>query len=178
MAVPLPEMVGPSEEIRTCFFDAVSKVPVFADLSDEDRRELVTVSAERIYGAGDVVVRQGAEGSSMFVVGKGTLRVAIEPNDTEVARHGPGGFFGEMSLLTGKPRTATVSAVTDCELMEVTAAAFKRFVVDQPAVLEKVAAAVMQRQLELEKTRATASAAATNQSPGTFLTAVRKFLGL
>ena len=142
------------------------------------RKELVAVSAERIYGAGDVVVRQGAEGSSMFVVGKGTLRVAIEPNDTEVARHGAGGFFGEMSLLTGRPRTATVSAVTDCEVMEVTADAFKRFVVDQPAVLEKVAAAVMLRQLELEQTRANAAATASSQTTGTFLTAVRKFLGL
>jgi len=44
----------------------------------------------------------------MFIVSKGELRVTIEPNHTEVARHTAGGFFGEMSLLTGNPRTATV----------------------------------------------------------------------
>ena len=48
--------------------------------------------------------------------------------DGEVARHGEGGFFGEMSLLTGDPRTATVTAVTDCELIEIGADAFRRVV--------------------------------------------------
>ncbi len=172
------EAHGRPGETTTCFVEAVSTVPVFADLSDEDRRELVDASLERVYGAGEVVVRQGEPGASMFVVGRGTLRVTIEPNDTEVAQHGPGSFFGEMSLLTGKPRTATVRAATDCVLMEVTTDAFKRFVVDQPAVLEKVAAAVMTRQQQLEATRASAAAATGAETPARFLARVRKFLGL
>jgi small-conductance mechanosensitive channel/CRP-like cAMP-binding protein len=172
------EVSGRSADATSRFAAAVSKVPVFADLSDEDRRELVDAAIERPYGAGDVVVKQGEPGASMFVVGKGNLRVTIAPNDAEVAQLGPGSFFGEMSLLTGNPRTATVSAVSDCDLLEITADGFKRFVMDQPAVLEKVAAAVMKRQQELEATRASATTATTTQTAGSFLAAVKKFLGM
>jgi small-conductance mechanosensitive channel/CRP-like cAMP-binding protein len=170
------EIVGRPPETTAAFLDAIAQVPVFAPLDDATRRELVGMALERMYGAGDVVVRQGAPAGSMFVVSRGELRVTIEPNDTEVARHTTGGFFGEMSLLTGNPRTATVTAVTDCVLMELTAEAFRRFVVEQPAVLEQITAAVLRRQVELDRTRASASITQTLETRASFLARVRKFL--
>jgi CRP-like cAMP-binding protein len=89
-----------------------------------------------------------------------------------------GGFFGEMSLLTGEARTATVSAATDCDLMEVTADAFRRFVLDKPSVLERVSHAVAIRREELAQTRAIVVAPAGLESEENFLSRVRRFLGL
>ena len=74
----------------------------------------------------------------MFVVVRGEVVVTLEPGDREVARIGPGGFFGEMSLLTGAPRTATVRTTDDSELLEITADAFRRFVLANPTAVEQV----------------------------------------
>ena len=71
-------------------------------------------------------------GSSMFIVARGAVSVTLEAGGVEVARLGPGTFFGEMSLLTGEPRSATVAAVTDSELLEITAESFRRFGARQP----------------------------------------------
>ena len=66
--------------------------------------------------------------------------------------------------------------MTDCVLMELTADAFRHFVVEQPAVLERITAAVLQRQEELARTRANASSTQLAETPTTFLQKVRKFL--
>ena len=90
-------------------------------LTDAERARLVAASAERLYRAGEAIVRQGDTGDSMFVICRGGARVTVSPGGQEVARFGPGGYFGEMSLLTGQPRTATVSAIDDCLLLEISA---------------------------------------------------------
>ena len=170
------EQDGRHPETTAAFLDAIARVPVFASLDGQARRDLVDVAIERLFGAGEIVVKQGDPAGSMFVVSSGELRVVIDPNDTEVARHGPGSFFGEMSLLTGRPRTATVTAVSDCVLMELTAPAFRRFVVEQPAVLEQVTAAVLTRQEELARTRASIATPHAADTHTSFLERVKRFL--
>ena len=112
----------------------IEAVDLFAPLSVVDRAMLAGAARDRLYGAGQTVVRQGEAGDSMFVVGRGSVRVTIRPGATEVATIPAGGYFGEMSLLTGEPRTATVSAITDCVLLEISAADFRRIALAQPAV--------------------------------------------
>ncbi|MFN7983661.1 MAG: cyclic nucleotide-binding domain-containing protein [Vicinamibacterales bacterium] len=58
-------------------------------------------------------MKQGDPGQSMFVVLDGQVRIILEPSGQEVATTSAGGFFGEMSMLTGDPRTATVRAIGD-----------------------------------------------------------------
>jgi CRP-like cAMP-binding protein len=79
------------------------------------------------------------------VVVRGEVVVTIEPGNQEVARISDGGFFGEMSLLTGAPRNATVTAVRDSEIIEIKADAFRRFVLANPSAVEMVGAAVAAR---------------------------------
>src|SRR5262249_31503763 len=71
---------------------------------DERRREIAEATAMRPYGNGEAIVRQGEPGQSMYVIGSGTAVIVIDPDHREVARIGRGGYFGEMSLLTGEPR--------------------------------------------------------------------------
>ena len=89
----------------------------------------------------------------------GQVRVTIGPDRHEVATIGQGGYFGEMSLLTGDPRTATVSAVSDCRVVEITAAGFREIALQNPAVLDAISADVARRRAELSSAR---TAAATN----------------
>jgi len=87
--------------------------------------------------------------------------------------------FGEMSLLTGDARSATVVAEADCELLEIGAEAFRRVVLTDSAIVERIASAVATRRAELEQHRATrAAVTAVADSPQTLVTRVRQFLGL
>jgi CRP-like cAMP-binding protein len=66
------------------------------------------------YAAGDTVFAEGDKGDAMYVVRTGAL--AIERNGKVIETLGPGGVFGEMALIDGSPRGATVRATTDCEV--------------------------------------------------------------
>src|SRR5579862_3385070 len=135
-------------------------VGIFAPLSVEQRAELARRARLLEYGGGEAIVREGDPGSSMFVIAGGRAAVTLDLGKREVARLGPGQFFGEMSLLTGEPRTATVAAVSDCRLLEITVDDFRRLVMADPAVVEAVATAVTTRRTELERHRAEGAASA------------------
>jgi CRP-like cAMP-binding protein len=154
------------------------RVPVFTALSSEALAELARATTRGLFAEGEVVVRQGDSGSSMFVVASGEVVVLLEPDRQEVARIKTGGFFGEMSLLTGAPRNATVRSVVDSELLEVTGAAFRQFVLANPAAVEQIGVAVANRRAELEERRATGAAAAHVEPPHTLIDRIRRYLHL
>src|SRR6476646_7396428 len=119
--IPWPIEVGYEREWRKP--DAATKqrqreavlngVDLFSRLAPEQRSEIAAGTSTRLFGDAEAIVRQGAEGQSMFVVCSGRVSVVLEPDRRQVATIGAGGYFGEMSLLTGEPRTATVLAVGD-----------------------------------------------------------------
>jgi small-conductance mechanosensitive channel/CRP-like cAMP-binding protein len=156
----------------------LGSVEIFASLDDAARAELARAARRNLYAAGETIVRQGDSGSSMFIVVRGEAAVIIEPSGQEVARVSPGGFFGEMSLLTGAPRAATVKTRVDSELMEITADTFRQFVLANPAAVEQIGGAVAARAAELDRHRAAGAPAAPVEPPSTFVTRVRRFLGL
>ncbi|HEX4346542.1 MAG TPA: mechanosensitive ion channel family protein [Vicinamibacterales bacterium] len=153
----------------------LGRIDIFSALTDEERDALTRAAHRGLYAAGDRVVREGTAGSSMFVVAHGEVAVVIEP-DREVARIAPGGFFGEMSLLTGESRSATVKAVVDSELLEITADAFRQFVLANPAAVEQIGLAVAKRSNELNRHRAEGSPTVTPEASHTLIARIRKFL--
>lgn len=156
----------------------VASIDLFAPLSDGDRAALIAASSERLYGAGEAIVRQGEPGDSLFVICRGEVRVTLEPTGQEVARVGAGGYFGEMSLLTGEPRTATVSALDDSVVLEITADTFRRLAMVHPAVIEQISLEVAARREGLERSREVATVAAVvPEARRSFLARVQKFLG-
>ena len=170
---PPPE---PVDDRIERFSQIIGHVPVFADLPPDARRALGAGAAERLYGDSETIVREGAPGTSMFVVCRGRVAVTIGAR-TEVATIDEGGFFGEMSLLTGEPRSATVSARGDCRVLEISAHAFKTYVVNHPDVIDHIAGAAAARRRELDQSRGLATAAHADARVS-LAARMRKFFGL
>jgi small-conductance mechanosensitive channel/CRP-like cAMP-binding protein len=154
----------------------ISQVPVLAPLFREGHEALARSAREHVYGDGEVIVREGDPGASMFVIAAGDVAVTIGAGH-EVARIAAGGFFGEMSLLTGDPRSATVTARGDCRVLEIGAAAFKDYVTTHQGAIETIAAAAADRRRELDTSRA-AAAASTAEARATLADRMRRFFGL
>ncbi len=99
---------------------SIARMPIFSGIPREELASLLTVVAPIKVSPGSAVVREGEPGDSLFLIVQGTLRVATRGSDgseVELGRLGPGDFFGEVALLTRRPRTATVTAVTEAELL-------------------------------------------------------------
>jgi small-conductance mechanosensitive channel/CRP-like cAMP-binding protein len=165
---------------RTPVLEQVTRrVDMLAPLSDGERADLVAASVEQLYGAGETIVREGQAGDSMFVICSGSVCVTIGPTRQEVAVIPAGGYFGEMSLLTGEPRTADVTAIEDCHLLEITAETFRRIFLANPLVVEKVAAVVEMRRAGLARSREAVQAeTAVHHAPISLLGRIQKFLRL
>jgi hypothetical protein len=100
----------------------VPDTPLFNGFSQDELAEVIRGFRLRSFEAGDVVLLEGERGDSLFVVTTGMVKAFVRsPHGGEpllVRRMAEGDFFGEISILSGKPRTATVTAATPCEMLE------------------------------------------------------------
>ena len=158
--------------------DRLASVDLLTTLDSEGRRRLAAAAADHVFAAGEAIVRQGAAGDSMFVVLRGRVRVTLEPSGQEVAVIETGGCFGEMSLLTGDPRTATVRAIDDTQVLEIRAREFRDLVLTDPGLLTHVSHLVSERRTGLDEARATAAAANSEKPRETLLGRIQRFLGV
>jgi small-conductance mechanosensitive channel/CRP-like cAMP-binding protein len=116
------------------------RVPLFRPFGAEAFALLEQGAVEQVHPAGAEIVREGAEGRSLFVVVAGLLEVLRAPTgvETRLARLGAGDVFGEMSLLTGAPRSATVRAVTDVVVLEIAKDTLDPVLALQPDAVEEM----------------------------------------
>src|SRR6266508_763838 len=136
------------EEARAILRDEA----LFECLSDAQIDSLVQQSQVGHFGRGERLIREGAEGDSMFVLLRGAADVSISKNGTSipVATLSAGDCFGEMSLLTGERRTATVRAETDCHVMEISKPVMAEVLRDSPECIERLSELLAKRKLENE----------------------------
>ena len=152
-------------------------IDLFATLPEESRLDLSRAAREHIFATGEAIVRQGESGSSMFVVLSGRVRVVLEPSGQEVAVIEPGGFFGEMSMLTGDPRTASVRAASDVHALEIPADRFRDVALARPGLIEHISGVVDARRAGLDSARSAAAAAtASAAAPRSLLQRIQRFL--
>jgi len=125
---------------------------LFECLSDEQIESLVQQSQVSHFGRGERVIREGAEGNSMFVLLRGSAEVSISKNGASisVATLKAPDCFGEMSLLTGEHRTATVRAQTDCQVMEIGKPVMAELLRASPDCLERLSELLAKRKMETE----------------------------
>ena len=137
----------PPEDVFNTIADRLNRVSIFAPLSDEEIERLANASTTRIYAPGESIVRMGQEGNSMFVVISGVVKVQI-PELTYQKTIGTlheNDFFGEMSLLTGEPRSATVVAHEESEVLRIDKSGLAPIFESNPVLVESISELVEER---------------------------------
>lgn len=112
--------------------DALERVPLLAGLSKRSRQRLGKAMTERTYPPGKQVVTEGQGGVGFFIILEGRASVTVHGDVVKVL--GAGDSFGELALLDGQPRAATVTATTELSCVTVTLSGFRSFVLDNPPV--------------------------------------------
>jgi len=126
----------------------IGRVPLFQPLDAAELAALAGTAGVRSFAAGEAVVRQGEPGASLFVVLEGLLHVSEATENGSSRRFGqlrPGEIFGELSLLTGEPRSATVTTSTASELLEITKETFSPILERRQELAQKLGEIVAQR---------------------------------
>lgn len=157
--------------------EVLERVDLLAPMSPSARQRLAELSTILPYGTGEVIVRQGDEGAEWFIIVDGQVVVEIDRGfgPVQVAELGSGEFFGEMSLMTGEPRVATVRAVKECELLVVRRSAFQAALSEQPEVLAHISEVLVERRAMLSEHDPTESAARSRDTAPMLLARIRRF---
>jgi len=133
--------------------ELLARVPLFASLGDSDLERIAAALAARTVLAGTVVIRQGERGSSLFLVARGVVAVLVSRDGgmpERVASLHAGEFFGEMALLSAAPRSATVEAITDCQLYELSKRAIDEICATHPDTKRVLGAAAEARRVAID----------------------------
>jgi CRP/FNR family cyclic AMP-dependent transcriptional regulator len=131
----------------------LAKVPLFADLSGRQLAAVAELAQEVRYSPGRMIVRTDTPGQAFYAIVEGTAKVLRGTIATAAAtwRLGPGDFFGEMALLDGGPRSASVVAETELETIRVERADFRKLLRSEPDIALKLLAGMANRMRELMK---------------------------
>lgn len=132
----------------------LDQVPILKPLSEEARNSIAAHMRVEEYGDGETIVNQGDAGDSLFILHSGCcdVEVAVEDHRSKkVATLTPPAFFGEMSLLTGEPRSATVRAHGDAVTFMIDKEIFKSIFTKHPEISEELARALARRNLETKE---------------------------
>ena len=150
-ALPTPE------EQVDMITDLLRQVDLLTPLSRDQLHQLAQGLAPNFYGRGEVLIRQGEEGDSFFVIQQGRVQVSVTPEgsslETPVAVLGPRDFFGEMSLLAGDRRNATVRALEDARVVIIDHDSLARIMQSSPEIAAEMATIYYRRTEELVERR-------------------------
>jgi len=126
---------------------ALGSVDLFRALPTDTREDIASMLAYTPFASGEAICREGDrdEGLYMIVAGEAVVRIGAGREEREVARLVPGQFFGEMSLMTGEARTASVIAARDMVCYRVDKPAFQKLVQETPAIAERIAEVLAER---------------------------------
>lgn len=119
--------------------DVISKIPFFAPLQETEREELAEDASMHVFSAGEIIIREGDPGRSVFIILDGRVKVFTRDdggNELALATLGVGQFFGEMSLVSGKARSSSVAALELSVLVELSYPSMAKVIEQNLAVKE------------------------------------------
>jgi CRP-like cAMP-binding protein len=136
---------------------ALQSIDLFHTLTDDEQRELADRLHVAPFGRGEAMIRQGAQGHSLYLITSGEAEVRVTAEDAAVSKtvatlHA-GDFFGEMGLMTGEPRSATVVATTNVECYRLDQEAFMDILRRRPQIAEDISHMLAHRRHELDAAR-------------------------
>ncbi len=162
----------------------VDATPLLQPLSDEERRIVTEALREEIYGAGEVLVRESEAGHTFYLIRSGRVAVQSRQGSATVrlAELGRGDCFGEMSLLTGEPRSATVVAETDTVVLVLDHTVLGDMLKRNQQLADELAA-MLERRAGEQRERRAAAPAPTPATPvaepsHAIVSRIRRFFGL
>ena len=139
----------PLEEDETSkSLNLLKEIDLFKPFSDEDRSFISQRFRHHYYRANQMLVRQGDEGDSLFIIVEGVVSVSIvleDQKEIEVARLGAENIFGEMALLTGEPRSASIRSLTDSHVLEISKQDIAPLIESQPELSTLLGEVLTQR---------------------------------
>ena len=134
---------APATRVLEGYGPGLRASPLFEGFAEDELLAVIQGIRLLTFAAGDVIVTEGEPGQSVFLLASGTVKVFVrapEGRDVAVGALGEGSFFGEMATLSGQPRSATVTAASACDLLEIDRPTLDRIAVTHPnvrAVLEE-----------------------------------------
>jgi small-conductance mechanosensitive channel/CRP-like cAMP-binding protein len=161
---------------------ALKRVEIFASLDADELHALARGVHIAPFAPGDTITRQGSVAQCLYVLGEGEVDVFAEGEDGTrrvLARLAAPAYFGEMGLMTGAPRTATVVAVSDVVCYRADKKEFETILLARPEIVEHISTTLAARQIANERTLAgTDAGAATRTRAQELLGRIRSFFGL
>ncbi|MBK6981987.1 MAG: mechanosensitive ion channel [Betaproteobacteria bacterium] len=160
---------------------ALARVDLFAPLSEAERRELAEHLVYAPFVKGDTVTRQGSVAHWLYLIVAGEAEVWLEANGerTHVATLIRGSVFGEMGLMTGAPRRATITARSDLECYRLDKAGLERILRSRPDIAGEISRILASRQTELTDRRDSAASGGPRPTrDADILAKIRNFFGL
>ncbi len=173
-----PAVPEASESVNEIFL-RLNDVTLFSPLTDEETQRIAERVVAKIFSPDEPIVRRGQEGSSMFVIHRGSVKVQVRDGGRlkEIMRLAEGDFFGEMALFTGEPRTATVVALEETEVLEITHNSLKPILEDNPDLVERFSEIIEDRRAGLNEAKVADTSSGEIGKSGVF-ESIRKFFGL
>jgi len=174
-----PAETAPEETFNT-IAERLNRVSIFAPLSDEEIEKLANSCTTRVYAPGEAIVKQGEDGNSMYVIIRGSVKVQIPEKDHQktINTLGENDFFGEMSLLTGEPRTANVLAIVESEVLRIDKLGLQPIFKSNPALVEAVSELVEERRDLLAQSQPANTIEPTDDGRKGMLRTMKRFFGL
>jgi len=126
----------------TGYLQHLADVPLFSSCSNRELQKIARAADEITVDEGREIVTQGATGHEAFIIIDGTARVVR--NDQEIATMGPGDYFGELALLDGGPRTASVVATSSMTLLVLGQREFAGLIDEVPGLAHKILTSLAQ----------------------------------
>lgn len=157
----------------------LGKVPILSPLSMEELSSLANLVKIEVYGTGEFIVQEGDAGDSMYIIRNGICEASRLGKDKEIkilSTMKRGDFFGEISLLTGDNRTASVKALSDTTLVVIDHEIFLTLLTANPHISEEIGQVVMARQQT--KGVAIGNDAATTKGTDRFIGRIKRFFGI
>lgn len=135
--------------------EAIGHIELFQRLSDEEKQRLAAGLKSFPFVYGEAMTRQGDEAHGLYVIieGEAEVHVTIEGHSEKVAMLRSGDYFGEMGLMTGELRTATVIAQTDVRCYRLDKETFRGILRERPEIAEDISHTLAKRRVELEAIR-------------------------
>ena len=158
--------------------------PLFADMETDQIQALAKSARHLRYGKGEKIITQGDPGESMYVLSSGIAQVTVERSGrvSDLGELVTGECFGEISLLTGNPRTASVTAKTDCDIIEIDQAAMRDLLKQYPRLADHLSETLSTRrsvlETELANWKEDPETAPISQTKESFLARMRQLFGL